>query len=241
MANEFHKNLVGNDNHVIHAFTYANAAARTGATGFVAGDIGKVAKQSDNNTYWILTATTPTWVDITSTGGGGSADTKKLFYADQLDNPVNSDWAVNDLAPAVRDSANSALTVRAFDDSSEEGIGFILSIPTGFTQMKLGFKSRAKTGPTGAKAVELNLYTREIPDNSVIGSWSTENNIDGIISLPTTNAYYQYDEKTFTFSSMANTLTPGRLYQFELTRDYNAAGDTLPGDWFLLELSVEFI
>jgi hypothetical protein len=42
---------------------YANAAARTGATGFVAADIGKVAFQdgSPPGTYWKLTATTPAW------------------------------------------------------------------------------------------------------------------------------------------------------------------------------------
>lgn len=47
-------------------WTYANAAARTGATGFVAGDIGKLAYQSDNGTHWRLTATTPTWVSDSS-------------------------------------------------------------------------------------------------------------------------------------------------------------------------------
>jgi prepilin-type N-terminal cleavage/methylation domain-containing protein len=47
-------------------WTYANAAARTGATGFVAGDIGEIAYQSDNGTYWRLTATTPTWVSDNS-------------------------------------------------------------------------------------------------------------------------------------------------------------------------------
>lgn len=74
MANDFHKNLTGDNNHVIHAFTYADATARTGASGFVSADVGKVAKQTDNNTYWLLTATTPTWVEITSTGGGTNVE-----------------------------------------------------------------------------------------------------------------------------------------------------------------------
>jgi hypothetical protein len=42
-------------------WTYATAAARTGATGFVAGDVGKIAYQTDDGTYWRLIATTPTW------------------------------------------------------------------------------------------------------------------------------------------------------------------------------------
>lgn len=175
---------------------------------------------------------------ITLASGG---DARRLFYADQFDNPVNSDWTINSLAPAVPDNNNNALTVRAFDDGQEEGVGFILSIPSNATQMKLSFKSRAKTAPSGSPdEVSLNLYTREVPDNAAVGSWSSENNINSVISLPT-NTNYQYDDTTFTLSSMSSALTAGRLYQFELTRDFDAASDTLVGDWYLLELIVEFL
>lgn len=47
--------------HTIVAYVYANAAAREGATGFSAEDVGKVAYQVDQGTYWILSAVTPTW------------------------------------------------------------------------------------------------------------------------------------------------------------------------------------
>lgn len=70
MANTFHKNITGTDNHVTHAYTYADAAARTGASGFTSGDLGKIARQTDNETYWVLVATTPTWKELTSTGLG---------------------------------------------------------------------------------------------------------------------------------------------------------------------------
>lgn len=52
-------------NHIIESWTYADAAARTGASGFVAGDVGKIAYQTDTATYWRLTAVTPTWVQAT--------------------------------------------------------------------------------------------------------------------------------------------------------------------------------
>lgn len=45
---------------------YPNTAARTGATGFVASDIGKIAYQSDTATYWQLTAVTPVWISDSS-------------------------------------------------------------------------------------------------------------------------------------------------------------------------------
>jgi hypothetical protein len=54
-------------NHKIENWTYANAGTRTAATGFVSGDIGKIAYQSDNGTYWRLTAVTPTWVALQPT------------------------------------------------------------------------------------------------------------------------------------------------------------------------------
>jgi hypothetical protein len=51
-------------NNIIESWTYANAAARTGATGFIPGDIGRLAYQTDTAQYWRLTATTPAWLLI---------------------------------------------------------------------------------------------------------------------------------------------------------------------------------
>lgn len=59
-----HENAPLGQIHAVHNWEYANAAARTGASGFTADDVGKVALQQDNNSYWVLTAVTPTWVPI---------------------------------------------------------------------------------------------------------------------------------------------------------------------------------
>lgn len=56
-----HKNIGIGDNHPTHNWEYANATARTGATGFVAGDVHKLALQLDDLSLWILVDTTPTW------------------------------------------------------------------------------------------------------------------------------------------------------------------------------------
>ncbi|OGV45206.1 MAG: hypothetical protein A2017_06605 [Lentisphaerae bacterium GWF2_44_16] len=51
--------------HVIHAYEYADEAARIAATGFIETDIGRVALQLDDNSFWILTAYSPiTWQRI---------------------------------------------------------------------------------------------------------------------------------------------------------------------------------
>jgi len=67
--------------HSVVSYVYADATERTGATGFTAADVGKIAYQTDTTTYWFLTATTPTWLQL-ATGtlvsafadGGTSAD-----------------------------------------------------------------------------------------------------------------------------------------------------------------------
>lgn len=51
--------------HQIHNWTYANAAARTAATGFIADDLYKIAlEETPSPTLWMLTAVTPTWIQI---------------------------------------------------------------------------------------------------------------------------------------------------------------------------------
>jgi hypothetical protein len=56
--------------HVPYNWQYANAAARTGATGFVAADVGKLARQLDDNSIWQLTNHSPiTWAQLGDTSG----------------------------------------------------------------------------------------------------------------------------------------------------------------------------
>lgn len=66
----YHRHAALGDRHAAHNWEYANAAARTAATDFTSGDVGKLARQLDDNTLWMLTATTPTWVAI---GSGASS------------------------------------------------------------------------------------------------------------------------------------------------------------------------
>jgi hypothetical protein len=54
--------------HIPYNWSYADATARGAASGFIASDVGKLSRQLDDNTIWLLTATTPTWVQI---GGPG--------------------------------------------------------------------------------------------------------------------------------------------------------------------------
>lgn len=60
-----HKSLTVGDIHIPYQWTYADAAARTGATGLLAGDVGRLARQLDDNSIWMLTNHSPvTWVSV---------------------------------------------------------------------------------------------------------------------------------------------------------------------------------
>lgn len=62
-------------------WTYANAGARTGASGFKPIDVGQLAYQSDAKTYWRLQSTAPTWIQDTSAGIPISATVKETVTA----------------------------------------------------------------------------------------------------------------------------------------------------------------
>jgi hypothetical protein len=58
--------------HSVENWRYADAAARTAATGFVASDVHKLALQLDDGSYWRLSNHSPvTWAAVAG-GGGGS-------------------------------------------------------------------------------------------------------------------------------------------------------------------------
>lgn len=59
-------------NAVPYRWTYADATARTSATGFVSTDVGALALQQSDNSLWLLTATTPTWTQLSGGGGGAT-------------------------------------------------------------------------------------------------------------------------------------------------------------------------
>jgi hypothetical protein len=71
VTNGLHANSAGDNVHTPFSFVYADSTARLAATGFVAGDVTKVALQLSDATAWVLTDDSPiTWSQI-----GGSTYT----------------------------------------------------------------------------------------------------------------------------------------------------------------------
>lgn len=83
----FHSTASLNARHPIHNWEYADASARTGASGFVAADIGKVALQLDDGSFWVLRTTTPSWDQVSGAGGappGSHASTHQHGGGDEV-------------------------------------------------------------------------------------------------------------------------------------------------------------
>ncbi len=64
---KFHSKFVEADGiHTVLAYTFADATARTAFSG-VTTDVGKIAAQSDNGSYWIILSVSPTaWKELTA-------------------------------------------------------------------------------------------------------------------------------------------------------------------------------
>lgn len=182
----------------------------------------------------------------TGTGGGGIDENTPLqsraFYADQLDVPVNSDWAVSAIAPSDLDSTVASAPIIEMDDTVEQGRGWFDNVPAAVdfvadaATLKLGIVSKAGSLPPGAKTVGLKLYYREYPDNGAVGAW--KNIVLNDIDIPA-NTNFQYDTQTLTIGAGAGQLdvTPGTTVQFELTRVAPGAGTNLTGDLHLHMIS----
>ena len=156
---------------------------------------------------------------------------REIFPAGRFDACNNADWAVNGMAPSVADGNNAAITARAFDDTTEEGVGFSLYIPPEAQYMKIKFISRvgAVSGNVGPR-----LYSRLVPDDVVVPAWSAATALDTLVFDD--DEFWQQDEQVILLSTLS--LTAGNMYDFELTRNPGIASD-VTGDWYLRTMIVE--
>lgn len=137
-----HKDAALLKRHPFHNWEYANRSARLAASGFGAGDVGKVARQTDNDSYWILKATTPTWTQIilleegnsgqdgyfikythssrsyslaAGAGGGGGGGSIKGVGLDGFADPgdvSNYAWINQETATATKDSDDNSIVIQ---------------------------------------------------------------------------------------------------------------------------------
>jgi hypothetical protein len=155
------------------------------------------------------------------------------FIADQFSIPNTADWGVNAPAAVVSDPTNSALATAAFDDTTEEGVGMEIHVPSGATTISFVIEHRANTGPTGAQTVDCRLRFRKLTDNGAVGAWVTVDMSPATIGNGV--AYYYYTTRTFLLSAIS--MDAGASYQLEWTR-YVGGDDTLTGDSLIRRIRV---
>jgi hypothetical protein len=184
-----------------------------------------------------LTLMTTTGQGVAGDTGADGADGSTLyqFAADQLIGTTAADWVVSATAALGGDGVEDNLQLRAFDDTTEEGVGFPLEIPAGTTSVK--FRIRAKAVAAGGGDVIPKIYAQEINDNAAVSAWDSGTVMTALV-YPT-NSFAQYDEQTITLATLG--WTADKLYWFELTRDAANGSDDLSSDWGLLQLGIEFI
>lgn len=205
--------------------TYIYEAANTTA------DDGNLTIKPDD----ILPAQAGRWVrEIQDPSDLSQPLARHVVSADQLLDVGPTDWAVNAPAPLSSDSIVPALPVRRFDDTAEEGVGFLTTVPTGAGSVRISFKHRAQTAPGGATTVAPKVYSRKLPHNAAPGAWSAG---VALATLPVpANAEIQYGAaQVFTLAALG--LVAGELALLEITRVTGG----LVGDWTVSEILLEFV
>lgn len=179
-------------------------------------------------------------VGVTDAGSGTTNITigsRFSYFANSLDSPNNSDFAINALAPVTTDPVFSSLNVRSFSNTVEQGVACTVSIPSGATTMTIKIRGRAQTAPGVASVVQPRLYYRLLPNNSAVGAWSAAQELSNI-SIPT-NTNFQYFIQTVSLSSLG--LVADSLYQLEFTRRIaGVVGTNLASNFLMAELTLEF-
>lgn len=77
-----HKAIPVGFNHVPYNWTFADVTARALAGNYSTSDIGKFARQLSDNSIWMLTAITPTWIAVGSAAAGGGDALASLVNAE---------------------------------------------------------------------------------------------------------------------------------------------------------------
>jgi hypothetical protein len=179
-------------------------------------------------------------VNVANSGGGTANITigsRFTFFSASLDSPNSSDWAVNANAALTTDPSYASLNVRSFSDTVEQGVGALVSVPPGTTQFKLKIRGRPQTAPGTASVVQFRVYTRQLPPNSTVGTWSSATDLSSF-SVPT-NANFQYFEVIGPLSTIG--MVADRMFQIEVTRKVSGvSGTNLAANFLLAEMTLEF-
>ena len=168
-----HGRLTGSNIHSLVAYVYNDQAGREGATGFETSDVGKLAFQSSDSSYWLLTAVTPVWVQLSTGAGGGGGGYFPLVSGSQQAGSTYTllgaipltDWvaaAPADLAlhTLVQIPSGSSAQIRVYDVTNTVTL-FESAVVAG-PQTNYDFGPQTFAAPRGSAVIEFWLATPTI-------------------------------------------------------------------------------
>jgi hypothetical protein len=170
---------------------------------------------------------------------------RRRYSASDFDEPNNNNWVrTGGIAALTNDSQNPALSVRRFDDTAEEGVGFDMYIPSGTSNVKFTFVHRAESAPSGSTIAAMPVvFGRLIFDYPTgPGNWAGASGLvfSGGLPIQSGSTGWHYDSRTIPVVSLGvPSGAANRVVQFELTRRGTFVTDNLVGDWDLLTLLLE--
>lgn len=132
--------------HVPYNWTYADETAREAATGFVAEDDGKLARQLDDDSIWMLTTPlTPVWVAV---GSPATPDAEDVPY----DNGV-SGLTATDVQAAIDELAAAAATPDAADVAYDNAVSGLVATDVQAAIDELKAEVDGVSGGSGTKTL----------------------------------------------------------------------------------------
>lgn len=201
-----HKDLAAGQIHVPYQWIYADATARGAATGFASGDVGKLALQTDDSSLWILTATTPTWVEVGGSGGGAvdsvnGATGVVVLDADDIDDTSTANkWATAaELTKLTGIEAGADVT----DATNVDAAGAVMAADTSTAGMGFVVDEDDLSSDLATK-VPTQQSVKAYVDAAVIaaGSYTDEKAQDAVGGILTDSSTLN-----FTYDDIANTIT----------------------------------
>ena len=154
------------------------------------------------------------------------------YSADSMVTP-NANWTVTVPAALSADDNDWGLSVRLFDDTTEEGVGLYSYCPANATNIALDFVSRAITAPGAATTVDVRAYGRTVAANGSKPSWSSAKTLTDI-DIPTSELFQYDSEAAFAIGDLG--LVAGEWGMIEITRVTGG----LTGDWGLAFVRVRY-
>jgi len=159
------------------------------------------------------------------------------FMMDQVDTPNNADWAQNDGSAAAQDAVNNALVIRRFPKAGRAGIGLVLDIPAGATNMIITYVFRGEVAPGALQIAILNHQFRTISSGAAVSAWSADLLLTGL-QIPNGSILWQIGTQTQTLAALG--MSANTLIQWEISRNGGSGSDTYGNYLDLFRLKISF-